>query len=46
MAVKTHVVVQNGKLLAETKRERERLTKKKRSKAFRSFCNDLDNNED
>ena len=23
MAVKTHVVVQNGKLLAETKRERE-----------------------
>ena len=47
MAVKTHVVVvQNGKLLlVETKRARE-LDKKKRSKAFRSFCNDLDNNED
>lgn len=45
MAVKTHVVVQNGKLLAETMRERE-VDKKKRSKAFRSFCNDLDNNED
>ena len=38
MAVKTHVVVQNGKLLAETKRERERLTKKRGRKPFAAFA--------